>query len=161
MLSNLSEYSGKKLQSVSKGDLELGKLEDQEVKEEVKKAQTTFEDTLKEIKKVLGDKIKEVRITHRLTDSPACLVADENEMSIHLQRIMQASGHPFPQGKPVFEINPEHPIILRLKDDPDMERFGEWVNILFDQAFLAEGGQLEDPATFVKRLNKLLLQVVV
>jgi molecular chaperone HtpG len=161
MLNSLLEYEGKKLHSVAKGGLELGDLEDKQVKEEVEKAKSQLEDVIKQMKKVLGEKVKEVRVTHRLTDSPACLVAEENSMSLHLQRMIEAAGQSLPKGAPILEINPEHPIILRLKNEQDDVRFAEWSEILFDQALLAEGGHLEDSAMFVKRLNKLLLELAV
>lgn len=159
MIANLPEYDGKKLQSIAKGNLELGDLEDKAAKEEVEKAKTSFETVLQQMQKILSEKVKEVRITHRLTDSPACLIAEEAEMSMHLQRILEASGQKFPKGKPILEINPDHPIISRLKNEQDDTRFSEWTNILFDQALLAEGGHLEDSASFVKRLNSLLLEL--
>lgn len=165
MVSHLFEYSGKKLQSVAKGDIDIEKIETPENaekaedKKEHENAKTEFETVIKQMQKVLGDKVKEVRTSNRLTDSPACLVAGEFDMSIHLQRMMQAAGQAVPKNKPILEINPLHPILQRLKNETDDQRFAEWSNILFDQAFLAEGGQLEDPATFVKRLNALLLQL--
>ena len=106
---------------------------------------------------VLKDKASGVRVTHRLTDSPACLVSDEHGMSMNLERLLKASGQKVPTIKPVLEINPRHPIVDRLKDESDVSRFSDWSHILFDQATLAEGGQLDDPATFVKRLNQLML----
>jgi len=160
VLNSLTEYAGKKLHSITKGGLELGDLEDKEAKEEVEKAKPQFEAIITQMKKALGESVKEVRITHRLTDSPACLIADEHGMSLHLQRMMEAAGQSMPKGAPILEINPEHPIIIRLKNEQDDNRFAEWTHILFDQALLAEGGQLEDSATFVKRLNALLLQLV-
>ncbi len=111
------------------------------------------------MKQVLGDKVKEIRVTNRLTDSPACLVAGEFDMSGHLHRIMQAAGQDIPGAKPILEINPEHLLTKKLKDEQDDKQFAEWTNILFDQALLAEGGKLDDPATFVKRMNTLLLQL--
>jgi molecular chaperone HtpG len=161
MLNSLLEYEGKKLHSVAKGGLELGDLEDKQVKDEVEKARSQLEDVIKQMKKVLGEKVKEVRVTYRLTDSPACLVAEENSMSLHLQRMIEAAGQSLPKVAPILEINPEHPIILRLKNEQDDVRFAEWSEILFDQALLAEGGHLEDSAMFVKRLNKLLLELAV
>ena len=154
----LTEFEGKTLQSVAKGDVDLGDLEDKETSEKTKEAAGEYKDILQEIQKILGDKIKEVRLTNRLTDSPACLVAGEAEMSIHLQNMLKAAGQSFPGNKPIFEINPEHKIVQQLKAESDMERFAEWTWVLFDQAQLAQGIQLEDPASFVKRLNNLLLQ---
>ncbi|CDZ79234.1 High temperature protein G [Legionella massiliensis] len=149
----LSEFEGKKLQSISKGKIDLGDEEPQ-TKEEEK----TLEPMLKQIKDVLGEKIKEVQFTHRLTSSPACIVAAEDDMGLEMQRILQSAGQQVPLTKPVFEINPEHALIKRLHGITDDGRFGEWVVMLFEQAVLAEGGQLDNPADFVNRVNKLLLE---
>ncbi|GLR26839.1 molecular chaperone HtpG [Limnobacter litoralis] len=157
MLSHLSEFDGKALQSCAKGGLDLGQLEDEQEKETKKKVEGEFKDVLKRIEELLKDKIKEARVTLRLTDSPACLVADEQGMSEHLKRLLKQAGQQAPDTKPILELNPEHPLIQRLKIEKN--HFDEWVNILFDQATLAEGGQLEDPAGFVRRLNMLLLTV--
>jgi molecular chaperone HtpG len=156
-LGHLTEFEGKKLQSVAKGDLDLGNLEDQETKEEKKKETDEFESVLKQMKDVLGDKVKEVRISHRLTSSPSCVVADDNDMGIHMQRIMQAAGQNFGTSKPIFEINPKHALISNIKTESDDERFSEWTKLLFEQAVLAEGGHLDNPAEFVQRMNKLLI----
>ncbi|MEM9243816.1 MAG: molecular chaperone HtpG [Pseudomonadota bacterium] len=157
LTSHLTEFDGKPLQSVSKGDLDLGDLADKEEKEQQDKEKDEFTKINEQIKKILGDKVEDVRVTHRLTDSPACLVVKDHEMSAHLQRIMQSAGQPMMAGKPILELNPHHAIIQRLKAEVDEERFEEWSNILFDQALLAEGGKLENPAEFVQRLNKMLL----
>lgn len=156
-LSHLTEFEGKKLQSVAKGDLDLGNLEDKETKEEIKKETDEFESVLKQMKAVLGDRIKEVRISHRLTSSPSCVVADDNDMGIHMQRIMQAAGQNFGMSKPIFEINPKHALITNIKTEADDERFSEWTKLLFEQAVLAEGGHLDNPAEFVQRMNRLLM----
>ena len=154
---HLSEFEGKTLQSVAKGRLELGKLED----EAEKKAQVTAEDDAKplieRIKKSLGETVKDVRVTLRLTDSPACLVADEHDMGANFQRLLKAAGQNAPASKPILEINPGHPLVERLQTEVDDTRFGDLAKVIFDQAVLAEGGQLEDPAGFVKRLNQLML----
>ena len=118
-----------------------------------------FADLVARVKTALGDNVKDVRITHRLTDSPACLVVDDMDMSANLERMLKAAGQEVGGTKPIFEINPEHPMVMRLKGELDEDRFSDWSSILFDQALLAEGGQLEDPASYVKRLNILLLQV--
>ena len=157
MLSYLSEFEGKELQSCAKGGLDLGALEDEKDKETKKKVEDEFKDVLKKVEELLKDRIKEARVTLRLTDSPACIVADEAGMSEHLKRMLKQAGQNAPDSKPVLELNPEHPFIQRLKIEK--EHFDEWVNVLFDQAVLAEGGQLEDPAGFVRRLNMLLLTV--
>ena len=156
-LGHLTEFETKKLQSVAKGDLDLGSLEDKEAKEEIKKETDEFESVLKQMKEVLGDKVKEVRISHRLTSSPSCVVADDNDMGIHMQRIMQAAGQNFGGSKPIFEINPKHVLVSNIKMEADDERFAEWTKLLFEQAVLAEGGHLDNPAEFVQRMNKLLM----
>ncbi len=157
LMSSLTEFDGKKLQSVAKGDLDLGKLEDATEKEEQKKAEDAFKDLVEKVKTTLGeDKVREVRVTHRLTDSPACLVTGEHDMSGNLERLLKAAGQKGPSIKPILEINPQHSLVVRLKDEQDEARFADWANLLFEQALLAEGGQLEDPASFVRRLNGLL-----
>ena len=148
----LSEFEGKKLQSISKGKVDLD-----DDKEEIKEQEQTLAPMLKQIKDVLGDRIKDVHITNRLTDSPACVVADEQDMGLEMQRILQASGQKLPESKPIFEINSEHPLIKRLHGIEDDTRFAQWVIVLFEQAVLAEGGQLDNPADFVNRVNQLLI----
>jgi molecular chaperone HtpG len=157
-LGALNEYQGKPLQSVARGDLDLGKLEDQAEQEAHGKQAEEFKDLVTSVKEALGDRVKEVRITHRLTDSPACLVVDEHDFSGNLVRLLKAVGQPAPASKPIFELNPEHPLVARLKStDSASAHFKDWSLILFDQAVLAEGGQLDDPAGFVKRLNAMML----
>ncbi|HSI21669.1 MAG TPA: molecular chaperone HtpG [Methylophilaceae bacterium] len=157
LVSGLTEFEGKKLQSVAKGDLDLGSLEDEAEKEAQKQAEDEFKELVEKIKSTLGDdKVKEVRVTHRLTDSPACIVTGENDMSANLERLLKAAGQNAPSTKPILEINPQHSLVTRLKGESDDARFADWANLLFEQALLAEGGQLEDPASFVKRLNSLL-----
>jgi molecular chaperone HtpG len=157
LVGNLPEVDGKALQSVAKGALDLGKLEDKDSVEEIKKAEEQYQGLLERMKQVLGDKVKEVRISHRLTQSPACLVVEEHDMGTSLRNLLKAAGHDIPKVVPIIEINPAHSLVARLNDEPDAQRFEDWVTILFDQALLAEGGQLEDPAGFVRRLNELLL----
>ncbi|PCJ30618.1 MAG: molecular chaperone HtpG [Gammaproteobacteria bacterium] len=157
MTNSLTEFDGKQWQSVAKGDLDLGELEDEAEKEAQQETDKNFEDLVERVKKSLGDSVKDVRITHRLTDSPACLVADSNDMGANLERMLKAAGQEVSATKPIFELNPEHPMVERLKSESDDARFTDWTSILFDQALLAEGGQLEDPASYVKRLNELLL----
>jgi molecular chaperone HtpG len=156
VLSGLTEFDGKPLQSVAKGDLDLSKL-GVKAEEATKADEPDSQALLDRIQKALGDRASGVRITHRLTDSPACLIADEHGMSTNLERLLKAAGQNVPMVRPILEINPEHPIVRRLKDESDDNRFSDWSQILFDQATLAEGGQLADPATFVKRLNELML----
>ena len=159
LTNSLTEFDGKSLQSVAKGDLDLGGLADEEEKKAQEETDKNFADLVERVKTALGDNVKDVRITHRLTDSPACLVVDDMDMSANLERMLKAAGQEVGGTKPTFEINPEHPMVMRLKDELDEDRFSDWSSILFDQALLAEGGQLEDPASYVKRLNTLLLQV--
>ena len=156
MLSFITEFDGKQLASVAKGGLDLGSLSDENEKKEHEETEKQFKDLVDRMKKVLEDKAKDVRITFRLTDSPACLIADENELSGNLLRMLKAAGQQAPDIKPILEINPEHPLLLKLKGDDD--HFDDWTSLLFDQALLAEGGQLNDPASFVKRMNQLLLK---
>ena len=155
MLSFLSEFEGKELASVAKGGLDLGQLEDEAEKKQHEETETEFKDLVEKMKTTLADKAKEVRVTFRLTDSPACLVADEHDMSGNLARMLKAAGQAAPVSKPILEINPHHPLVQRLKYEE--ARFGDWSHILFDQALLAEGGHLEDPSSFVRRLNEMLL----
>ncbi|MDA8254949.1 MAG: molecular chaperone HtpG [Betaproteobacteria bacterium] len=157
LMSNLTEFDGKPLQSVAKGELDLGGLEDEAEKQAQEKEAADFKELTDKVKEALGDKVKEVRITHRLTSSPACLVVGEHDMGGNLARLLQSAGQDVPLTKPNLEINPHHPIVQKLKGEAGGERFGDWSHILFDQALLVEGGQLEDPAGFVQRLNGLLL----
>ncbi len=155
MISHLTEFDGKKLQSVAKGDLDLGSLADEEEKKEQAQEADAFKSLTDKIKDSLGEQVKEVRITHRLTTSPACLVAGEHDMGGNLERLLKAAGQNVPDSKPILEINPKHALVQRLKDQTDSDKFSDWTAILFDQSLLAEGGQLEDPAAFVRRLNEL------
>ena len=150
----MNEFDGKKLQSISKGNLDIPGEEQEDIKEKT----ASMEPMLKQIKDILGERIKDAVFTSRLTDSPVCVVADENDMGLEMQRIMQAAGQKVPPVKPIFEINPEHALVKRLHGISDDAVFAEWVNMLFEQALLAEGGQLENPADFVRRVNQLLLQ---
>jgi molecular chaperone HtpG len=152
----LTDYEGKHLQSVAKGDLDLGTLEDESEKKEIEETAKEFQPLVERIKTALGDKIASVRISHRLTESPACLVSEVYGMSRTMERIMKAAGQHAPASKPIFEINPNHALIQRLKSEGDETRFNDLTGILFDQAVLSEGGQLDDPAAFVHRLNELL-----
>ncbi len=157
VVSGITEFEGKPLVSVAKGDLDLGTLEDEAEKEAQKQEAETFKDLTDRIAKAIGEQVKEVRVTHRLTDSPACLVADEHAMGMNLERLLKAAGQQVGGSKPILEVNPQHAIVQRLKAEADEARFGDWSRVLFDQALLAEGGQLEDPASFVKRVNQLML----
>ncbi len=155
MLSFLNEFDGKALVSVAKGDLDLGQLEDENEKKQKEETETDFKELVDKMKVALADKAKDVRVTFRLTDSPACLVAGENELSGNLLRMLKAAGQTAPDTKPTLEINPHHPLVQRLKYED--AKFDDWSSLLFDQALLAEGGQLSDPAGFVKKLNDMLL----
>jgi len=157
MLSYLREFEGKQLVSVGKGGLDLDKLADEEEKKHQAEVAENFKPLVERLQAALGDKVKEVRVTARLVDSPACVVVDANQLSPHLLRMLQAAGQETPEVKPILEINPEHALIARVKDAPDGD-FGDWAQLLLDQAMLAEGAQLADAAGFVKRLNTLLLR---
>jgi molecular chaperone HtpG len=159
VVGSLNEFEGKQLQSVAKGDLDLGKLEDEAEKKEQEQEAEQFKDLTTRIKEALGDQVQEVRITHRLTSSPACLVSDQYGISMNLERLLKAAGQKVGGAKPILEINPHHPLVERLGTQTEQGRFSDWCFILFDQALLAEGGQLDDPATFVKRLNELMLSL--
>jgi molecular chaperone HtpG len=159
LLQHLTEFDGKVLQSVSKGALDLGELEGKEETKKHEESDKQFTSLVEKIQQALAEQVKEVRITHRLTDSPACLVSEEQDLGTNLERILKEAGQEVPKSKPILEINPEHPMVIRLNDKTDSSEIAEWGQILFDQAHLAEGGQLEDPAAYVKRLNKLLLEL--
>jgi len=155
LVTNLTEFEGKALQSVAKGGLDLGNLEDEAEKEEREKETSDYQELTEKMKVSLSEQVKDVRVTFRLTESPACLVADTHDMGGNLERLLKSAGQKVHHAKPILEINPHHPMVQRLKTET--EKFDDWSHLLFDQALLAEGGQLEDPATFVKRLNELLL----
>ena len=155
LVTNLTEFEGKPLQSVAKGGLDLGSLEDETEKEEREKESSAYQELIDKMKAALSEQVKDVRVTFRLTESPACLVADTYDMGGNLERLLKSAGQKVQHAKPILEINPHHPMVQRLKTE--VENFEDWSHILFDQALLAEGGQLEDPAAFVKRLNELLL----
>jgi len=164
LVAHLNEFDGKPLHSVAKGDVSLDEIAGSETqKDEMKKKEESlkqaFDDVITQVKGVLGDAVKEVRISHRLTSSPSCLVADENDMGIQLQRLLKAAGQDVAEVKPIFELNPDHSLVKLLSHEKNAERFSEWTHILFDQAVLAEGGQLKEPAVFVSRMNKLLLEL--
>jgi molecular chaperone HtpG len=157
MVSMLTEFDGKPLRSVTKGGLDLSTLGGDAATEQEKPPSGEQHALVDRLKAALKDRASDVRITHRLTDSPACLVADEHAMSTHLERMLKAAGQDVPSSRPVLEINLQHPIVQRLGEETDDARFADWSHILFDQATLAEGGQLDDPAAFVRRLNEVML----
>ena len=155
----LSEFEGKPLQSVNKGRLDLGEIQDEAEKQQDERNNKAFDKLGQRIKKALGEQVKEVRASARLTTSPACLVSDEQDMGRHLEQILKASGQNIPGSKPILEINPTHPVLQRIDNEPDEDRFADWAQILFDQALLSEGGQLRDPAGFVSKLNGLIVSL--
>lgn len=156
MVSSLTDFDGKKLQSIAKGDLDLGKLEGDSEKEEKKKIEEKAKTLVEKIQKSLGEKVKEVKVTHRLTDSPSCLVVGEHDISGNLERILKAAGQDTPDVKPILEINPTHSLIEKLELFKSGDDFDRYTSVIFDQAVLAEGGQLSDPVNYVKNINELL-----
>ena len=160
LINHLTEFDGKKLHSVTRGDLELGELEDADEKEAQEKLQTESEGLVKRVKDSLGDKVSEVKVTTRLTDTPACVVAGEGEMSTQMIKLMQAAGQDVPESKPTFELNPEHPLVARLNDEQDEQLFAQWSELLLQQALLSEKGSLADPSAFIKLMNQMLLASV-
>ncbi|MGD8577206.1 MAG: molecular chaperone HtpG, partial [Thiohalophilus sp.] len=141
------------------GALDLGELEDQAEKEKAEKAEQDYKSLLERMQKVLEGKVKEVKVSHRLTDSPSCLVVSENEMAMSMQKLLKQAGHNVPNIEPVLEINPDHPLVTRLQKVEDEQDFDDWSWILFEQAMLSEGGQLEDPVAYVSRVNRLLQEI--
>ncbi|MEK9771792.1 MAG: molecular chaperone HtpG [Nitrosomonadales bacterium] len=156
LVSNLFEFEGKKLQSIAKGDLDLGKLEDDKEKAEKKKIEADSKTLIEKIKKSLGDRVKEVKVTHRLTNSPACLVVGEHDISGNLERILKAAGQNTPDVKPTLEINPQHKLIQKLEKVKENQEFNDYAAVILDQAILSEGGQLDDPVAFVTKINDFL-----
>ena len=158
LLSHLYDFDGKPLQNVTKGAVDLGKLQDEEEKKKAEEAATAFKPVLERLQAALGDRAKEVRVTTRLVDSPACLVTESGDMSAHLARLLKQAGQAAPEVKPILEVNPDHALVKKLDSSA---HFDDLAHILFDQALLAEGGQLEDPAAYVRRVNSLLLNATV
>ena len=159
LMSHLMEFEGKKFQDVAKGTLDLGDLEDPAEKAANEAVEKQFVDLLARIQSLLGEKVETVRITHRLTDSPACLVVNEDEMGMQMRRILESAGQAVPGTKRIFELNPTHPLVTKLNAETDEDRFNDLTLVLFDQAMLAEGSHLEEPTSYVSRLNKLLLEL--
>jgi molecular chaperone HtpG len=159
LVSHLNEFDGKSLASVAKGELDLDELADEEEKKAAKQTEDEYADLVKRMQEVLDERVGHVRVGQRLTDSPSCLVMGEHDMAVHMQQMLKQAGHEVPTTKPDLEINPSHPLVSRLKDEVDETRFASWSNVLLDQAMLSEGGQLEDPVSFVNRLNELLLEM--
>ncbi len=159
LMSHLNEYQEKTFASVAKGELDLDKLGSEEDKEERKKVEEEAKGLVERIKNVLEEKVEDVRVSHRLTSSPACIVLSEQDMALYMQNLMKQAGHDMPESKPVLEINPTHALVQRMENEQAEDRFEDWARILFDQAILAEGGQLEDPSTFVNRLNQMINEI--
>jgi len=158
LMGHLNEYDGKQFQDVTRGELDLGSLSEDDGKKK-EKAEKKFESLVSRIKELLGERVKEVRLTHRLTDSPACLAIDDNDMGAQMRKIMEASGQSVPESKPIFEINPDHPLVKKLDSEADEELFEDIVAVLFGQANLGDGGEIDDPGEFTSKLNKLLLKI--
>jgi molecular chaperone HtpG len=159
MVPELREYKNFQFQSISKGEVDLSKFEDEQEKEELQKSAEESKDLLSRLKDVLGERVKEVRTTNRLTTSPSCLVVDEYGMDPSLKRLLQSAGQTVPEDKPILEVNPQHPVVIRIKNETDEQRFSDWANVLLDQAFLSTGEQLTNPVSFVNHLNNLLAQL--
>ncbi|MCV2885062.1 molecular chaperone HtpG [Aestuariibacter sp. AA17] len=159
LMSHLTEFKEKTFQSITRGELDLGELDDEESKKAQEEAEKQVEGLLERVKTALGDKVESVKFTHRLTDSPACIVADEHGMTTQMIKLMQAAGQPVPEAKYHFELNPEHALVKILADVQDEARFAQWSEVLFDQAALSEQGSLKDPASFVTKLNALLMDL--
>lgn len=160
MVSHLNEFDGKSFQDVSKGELDLDELADESEKQQQETLSETHKDLTDRIQKALGDQVKAVRVTSRLTDSPACLVVADHDMGGHMRRLMEAAGQAMPDAEVTLEINPEHPLIGRLDQEQDEQRFADLVNIIHDQSQLSDGGHLKDPAQYVSKLNALLLDLM-
>ena len=158
LMSHLTEFDGKQLVSVTRGELDLGDLEDDASKQAQEEAEKANAGLVERVKKSLGEAVKEVRVTHRLTDSPSCIVTDAHGMSTQMIKLMRAAGQPVPEQKYILELNPDHALVKKLGTIEDESLFGEWVSLLHEQAQLAEQGGLNDPASFVSRINRLLLQ---
>ena len=161
LMSHLSEYQEKHFASIAKGDLDLGEISSKEDKREQEKKEEEAKKLVQQIEEVLQDKVEAVRVSQRLTTSPACIVLNEHDMALYMQHLMKQAGHELPSSKPVLEINPGHALVKRMKEEQAEDRFMDWAKILLDQAILAEGGQLEDPAGFVSRLNRLISEIAV
>lgn len=159
LVMHLTDFDGKQLQSVSRGELELGELDTEEDKQAREEASEKLKPFVERVQEALGDQVQEVRITDRLTESPVCIVGGQDEMGSQLARMMQAAGQQVPEAKPILEINPDHELIVNLQDEQDEDRFKDWMSVLFGQALLAERGQIEDPSSFARQLNKLLLNL--
>lgn len=159
LVSHLAEYDGKQFQDVAKGELDLGDMEDKEEKQQHEETEKEFKGLVEKISNLLEASVEEVRITHRLTESPSCLVVSEDDMGMQMRRVLESAGQSVPENKRIFELNPSHPLVQKLNDEEDSDRFNDLAHVLYDQAQLAEGSQLDEPATYVARLNRLLLEL--
>jgi molecular chaperone HtpG len=159
LIGHLTEFDGKQFQDVARGALDLAGFDSEEEQQQQKKLAEANEPLVERVKVALAEQVEEVRVTNRLTESPTCLVVGEQDMGQQMRRILEAAGQSLPESKPIFELNPEHPLVQKLDAEADEDRFAELCKVLFDQAQLAIGGQLEDPAAYVHRLNKLLLEL--
>ena len=159
LMSHLNEYSEKQFHSVTRGDLDLGDMDDEEVKKAHEETEKAFAGTVERFTSALGDQVKSVRATHRLTDSPACIVTDENDMSTQMAKLMEAAGQKVPETKYIFELNPEHALVKRIAEEQDEARFADWADLLLQQATLAERGSLKDPGSYVRKLNQMMLDL--
>ncbi|MGC8466737.1 MAG: molecular chaperone HtpG [Acidithiobacillus sp.] len=157
LTSHLQEFEGKRLVSVAKGELDLGSIESEEERKAQEETEKAAQGLVERIRAALGDRVETVRVSHRLTSSPSCIVLGERDMALYMQQLLKQAGHEMPSSKPILEINPQHPMLERIAEETDETRFADWSALLLDQAILAEGGQLEDPASFVARLNQLML----
>lgn len=155
LMAHLTEFDGKPLQSVAKGSLDLGELEDEKDKKEFEQVAEGYKGLVERLQKALGEQVREVRVSHRLTDSPSCVVVESHEFGVNMQHLLKAAGHAVPEAKPILEINPEHALIQRLKNEVE-DDFDDWAQVLYEQALLTEGAPLEDPAGYVRRVNRLL-----
>ena len=158
LVSHLTEFDGKQMVSVTRGDLDLGETDTKEEKEAHEKAQGDYKDVIEKMKEVLGADVKDIRMSSRLTDSPSCLIVDDQDMTAQMQQILQAAGQNVPTSQPILELNPDHTLVSQLKDKLETEDFSEWAHVLFDQAALTGGAEIKDMAAFVQRINKLLVQ---
>lgn len=159
LMQHLTDFEGKKLRSVAKGGLDLSKLDDEATKQAQQETEQQFAAVAARFKAALGDQVKDVKVSHRLTDSPACIVTDEFDMSTQMMKLMESVGQKVPEVKPIFELNPEHQLVKHIADVQDESRFKQWAEVVFEQALLAERGSLKNPASFVTRLNSLLLDL--
>ncbi len=157
LVAHLTEFDGKELVSVTRGDLDLGGIETADEKERQKQMEEQHKEFVARVQSILREQVSDVKVSHRLTDSPSCVVAGEGGIGSNLERILREAGQQVPESKPVLELNPVHPIIIRLTGEKDKERFATWAQLLLDQAVLAEGGQLDDPAAYVRRVNDMMV----